>query len=251
MTTKSQTLANGPRKIKRLSSLKSPTMLLTGHTADVYSCAFSPDASVLASSSMDQSILLWRPEGECENYGKLSGHTKAVLHVQWGKDSETLASCSADASVCLWDVKTGERLKKFTGHQAIVNSISTCKRGPDMVASASDDGTVKVWDFRQKIASKTYESAYPITSVAFSVDGSLLFSAGIDTSIRCTDLRTDAVIFELDGHCDTVTGLKISPKGTHLLSNAMDNTVKIWDVKPFSITPSRELKSFEGKIYLI
>ncbi len=30
----------------------------------------------------------------------------------------------------------------------------------------------------------------------------------------------------LKGHSDTVTGIKLSPDGTHLLSNSMDNTVR-------------------------
>ena len=35
------------------------------------------------------------------------------------------------------------------------------------------------------------------------------------------------------GHGDTVTCLALSPKGTHLLSNSMDGTMKTWDIRPF------------------
>ena len=31
----------------------------------------------------------------------------------------------------------------------------------------------------------------------------------------------------LKGHNDTVTGMAVSPDGTHLLTNAMDNTLRV------------------------
>ena len=34
--------------------------LLTGHTTEVYSVAFSPDAKILASGSSDGTVLLWQ-----------------------------------------------------------------------------------------------------------------------------------------------------------------------------------------------
>lgn len=38
---------------------------------------------------------------------------------------------------------------------------------------------------------------------------------------------------QLKGHTDTVTGLRLSPDGNLLLSNAMDNQLRIWDTRAF------------------
>ena len=35
------------------------------------------------------------------------------------------------------------------------------------------------------------------------------------------------------GHTDTITGMKLSPDGTMLLSNSMDNTLRVWDTRPY------------------
>ena len=40
------------------------------------------------------------------------------------------------------------------------------------------------------------------------------------------DLRKNDVLYQMNGHTDTVTGLRLSPDGSFLLSNAMDNTGK-------------------------
>lgn len=37
------------------------------------------------------------------------------------------------------------------------------------------------------------------------------------------------------GHQDTITGLSLSPDGQHLLSNGMDSTLRVWDVRPFAV----------------
>ena len=42
------------------------------------------------------------------------------------------------------------------------------------------------------------------------------------------------VVLSMAGHSDTVTGLQLSPSGTHLLSNSMDNTLRTWDVRPYA-----------------
>lgn len=95
-----------------------------------------------------------------------------------------------------------------------------------MVASVSDDSMLMIWDLRQKTPVKSYDNNSPLTSVAFGVDGGIAYSAGIDNQIKAWDLRTDQISYELSGHYDTVTGLRLSPKGDYLLSNAMDNTGK-------------------------
>ena len=38
------------------------------------------------------------------------------------------------------------------------------------------------------------------------------------------DLRKNDVLYKMSGHTDTVTGLRLSPDGSFILSNAMDNT---------------------------
>jgi Prp8 binding protein len=53
------------------------------------------------------------------------------------------------------------------------------------------------------------------------------------------------VSYSLTGHDDTITGTALSPDGSYILSNAMDNTVRIWDVRPFA-AGDRCLKRFEG-----
>ncbi|KAH6561517.1 hypothetical protein BASA50_011228 [Batrachochytrium salamandrivorans] len=234
------------RTVKRVSDLDAPIMHLTGHEGEVLSCKFSPNGRHLATSSFDRLILLWNAFGAAENYLKLAGHNGAVLQVQWSRDESRIYSASADLTVAVWDTTNGERLRRFKGHTSFVNSCSASRRGPELVASAGDDGLVFLWDPRQKQPAKSFSDQYPLTSISFSLDGGTIFAGGIDNLIKAWDLRNDSVGYTLAGHEDTITGICLNADGDKLLSNGMDNTVRIWDVKPFTLTPSRLWKTFEG-----
>ena len=103
----------------------------------------------------------------------------------------------------------------------------------DLLASGSDDGTVKIWDFRDSKYAKSFKVGYAVMSVAFSKNNDVLYFGGLDNTIRALNLRTNQVEYSLFGHSDSVTGLALSNKGDYLLSNSMDNTVRLWDVRPY------------------
>jgi len=74
----------------------------------------------------------------------------------------------------------------------------------------------------------------------------MVFFAGIDNSVRALNLKTNQLEFALYGHTDTVTDLSLSNSGDHLLSNAMDSTVRMWDIRPYSEVPGRQVRVFTG-----
>ena len=81
-----------------------------------------------------------------------------------------------------------------------------------------------------------------MTSVAFSKDNDYVFCGGIDNKIYAINLRSNKVEFQLIGHSDTITDLSLSNSENYLLSNSMDNTLRIWDVRPYCSTSIRQIK---------
>jgi Prp8 binding protein len=78
----------------------------------------------------------------------LEGHKNAVLEVKWASNGVHILSSSADKTVAVWDSNKGKRIRKYSEHTAIVNSLSSAKNEPNIFASASDDCTVLIWDSR-------------------------------------------------------------------------------------------------------
>ena len=251
----------------RTSSLQAPTMLLTGHLSAVNTVKFHPNGqslrpsnllrpyarlkslthtpfphvvltgSTLASGSHDKKIFLWNTYGDCSNYAVLTGHRNAVLSVSYTDDGEGLVSCSADMTIRTWDTMTGEQLSSLREHTAVVNCVAATPSGHVLVASASDDGSVKLWDTRTRKASNTLTDAgsrFALCAVDISENGEYVYAGGIDNVVKGWDLRKDnELCLRMKGHEDTITGLSVSPDGTHVLTNSMDQTMRSFDVRAF------------------
>ncbi len=73
----------------------------------------------------------------------------------------------------------------------------------------------------------------PVTSVAFSLDGSRLASAsgdvGGDGTVRVWDAATGRALYVLRGHADSVRAVAWSRDGRRLASGGWDHVIKIWD----------------------
>jgi len=225
--------------------LFAPTVQLTGHQREVLCAKFSPDGKHLATAGYDKLIFLWDLYRDCDNYANIKGHKNAVLELHWSLDGTKLYTCSADKTVSCLDVETCKRIKKFVGHTSFVNSCHPARRGLELVASGSDDNTTKIWDMRQREPAFNFDSKYQVTAVSFNDTADRVFSSGLDNQIKVWDLRKNDIDYVLYGHTDTITGLSLSPEGSYLLSNSMDQTIRCWDVKSF-VMGNRCVKIFQG-----
>ena len=117
---------------------------LEGHGSAVNSVCFSPDGSLLASGSWDDTIRLWDVRTG-KRLRTLTGHLDGVLSVCFSPDGNLLASGSWDDTIRLWDVRTGKRLRTLTGHKSNVNSVSFSPDG-SLLASGSSDETIRLWE---------------------------------------------------------------------------------------------------------
>lgn len=81
---------------------------INAHWYTINDLAFNPDASLLASSSMDKSIKLWDPKNmellKVIDKERLNGHHSSVNKLIWLTENR-LVSCSDDRSVQLFDIQ--------------------------------------------------------------------------------------------------------------------------------------------------
>ena len=76
---------------------------LEGHEETVFEVAFSPDGQTLATASGDNTVKLWRSNGQ--DLRTLVGHGDEVYSVSFSPDGQTLATASKDKTVKLWNLE--------------------------------------------------------------------------------------------------------------------------------------------------
>ena len=85
---------------------------------------------------------------------------------------------------------------KLTGHRSSINDIALSAQNSPLLASASEDGTVRVWDQRCNKAIKCYREFFssPPQLVQFSSSDPRSLFAACDNDVYELDLGTDGVL---------------------------------------------------------
>ncbi|TVY93317.1 Coronin-like protein [Lachnellula willkommii] len=182
------------------------------------------------------------------------GHTGPVLDTDWWVDSAEDAPSTADTSgsddgkVFIWQVPQGFSLysdaeepadvapvSKLTGHSRKVGQVLFNPAAENILASASGDYTIKLWDIGAGKSNLTLKHGDIVQSLSWSANGSMLATTSRDKKLRIWDVRQERPAHEVAGH----TGAKNSRvvwMGEHNrlattgFSKMSDRQMALWDV---------------------
>ncbi|GAA6615277.1 protein kinase domain-containing protein [Scytonema sp. NUACC26] len=141
------------------------------------------------------------------------------------------------------------------GHLGDVNSLaiklnpikSSKENVTELLASGSDDKTIKIWNLRNKKEIRTLKGHKEfVYSVTLSADSQTLASGGKDNTIKIWNVNTGQVIRTLTGHSSYVNSVSLSADGQTLASGSYDTTIKVWNLKIGQ--EIHTLKGHEGEV---
>lgn len=169
----------------------------------------------------------------------VKAHSALVHCVAVSPDGKLLATAGFDNTVKIWELNPDGTLKDkekktLTGHTGPVYAVAFDPKNPNVVATASQDKTGRVWDVSSgKMKAELKGHTDIVDTVAFSPDGKTLATAGADKSVRLWNAADGKELKNLGAHDGSVYTVCFSPDGKLLASagSGKDNLVKVWDVK--------------------
>jgi eukaryotic-like serine/threonine-protein kinase len=120
----------------------------------------------------------------------------------------------------------------LTGHTGPVTAVAFRRDGRQL-ASASADGTIRIWDPDQmrEMLPPLKGHIGKVTAVAYSADGKQLASTGADKQVCLWDPATGKLLRTLGMHADWGYYVSFDHDGRFLASTSADKSIKLWDLK--------------------
>ena len=172
---------------------------LTLHSGPINVLKWNEVGSHLLTASNDSTVCLWELAAELNNSKNrvlFTSHSQQVHDVDW-LDNEVFASGSEDSTIYVHRITSTTPIRTFKGHEDEVFAVRWspvrpgAKSSSRLLASASDDGTARIWGFSDREASPSKE------------EGDDIKVANGKTSKYCKQVLT--------GHTKGVTAVEWSP----------------------------------------
>jgi WD40 repeat protein/serine/threonine protein kinase len=218
-----------------------PPLVLQGPCGSYAGVAFSPEGDRLFASSGTMNldwpastpygITVWdvrRPKTPSKQFP----HDAVFCGLALSQAGTRLAAGDWKGRVCLWDLERdpdGRNPLILRGHTAMVNRVSF-RLDATRLASASDDGSIKIWDVASGDVLFTLRGHHGAAqNVAFHPSGNEVVSVASDGTARLWNARVDPQASALQGHTAAVHSLAFSPDGSRLASVGEDRTLRFWE----------------------
>jgi WD40 repeat protein/serine/threonine protein kinase len=156
--------------------------LLHGDTRHVTRLAFAASGALLATSGRNNKVTVWDANDGTERISFRDGESW-IGSLGISRDGRFVAVGKGDGTVILFDSTGQMPLKQLKGHTGLVRSVAFT---PDSrtLASASLDGTARLWNLATGQPTLTITHVGPINSISFSADGNLMVTCGADASVK-------------------------------------------------------------------
>ncbi|KAG9050764.1 U3 small nucleolar RNA-associated protein 13 [Tulasnella sp. UAMH 9824] len=235
-----------------------------GHTESVGAVAFSrrydqssPSLRFMITGSQDRTIKLWDVQSvplssssssseqqtplRLKSLSTQVAHEKDINSLDVSTNDQFLATASQDKTAKIYSIEYSLKPGKGNakGDLKLVATLKGHKRGvwnvkfskfDRVVATASGDKSVKLWNLENFACMKTFEGhTNSVLRVDFLNKGLQLATSAADGLVKIWNVRDEECTSTLDNHEEKVWALAIPTHEKYIVSAAADSVVTFWE----------------------
>ena len=199
---------------------------LSGHGWIVTCASFSPDGSILATGSQDQTVKLWDPFRR--TLLATLPHAGAVWSLGFTPDGKLLMSAASDGKVRFWDVASKQVVESFPGRIAALSPVAPLvATDPSSSMWWESSGKVTLWNWQTR--QKLLELPMAGRALTFSPDGRTLAIGGADRNVYLWDIASVRLVRTLETN-KTPWHLAFSSDGRRLVELGWTKDILVWQL---------------------
>ncbi|KAH7726189.1 hypothetical protein AAVH_05988 [Aphelenchoides avenae] len=192
------------------------------NTDKINNIVFSSDGTLMATSSKDDSIRIYKcAHGTKAGSVSSNKYGADLVHFDQSKENVLHASSKRDETVRYLSLNGNKYIRYFMGHTKKVVTLAMAPQD-DIFLTGSMDKSVRLWDLRVNNCQGIMQVPSTRPIAAFDPQG-LVFAAAVNTElVKLYDLRSydkgPFATFKVDAERDGEwTGMRFSPNGKSIL----------------------------------
>lgn len=202
----------------------------TGHRNWVYDLVAHPTQNLVYSAGPDTLILVWDALSS-KPVDTLKGHKHWIWKLRFAQDPNYLYAAAGETELVRWNLEKGKIDLRFHGHIAGIFDVDVHPNGT-FLASASWDGTVRIWNPLTGNEVQLLSPRQPMQTVLWSPDGKYLVLGDYPGNLYIYQTQGWKKIHQFQAHAGAVRKmafLSSSDGKLQLLSAGDDGRLKFWD----------------------
>lgn len=168
---------------------------------------------------------------------EFEGHKDFIRKVVFNPAQQFFLTCSDDKTAIRWGLSGDKvtQLMAYEEHKHFVMDVKIQSQSEDVFATASLDGTIKLWNINSKVSNCTLKGHKAgINCIEFSRGSRpILASGGDDFAVIIWDLSTRTMMQKIDKHEGNVVDLVFMSSLPFLVSIAEDGRLNFYNTRNF------------------
>jgi len=117
-----------------------------------------------------------------------------------------------------------------SAHSSEITSTRYHSGGRNILATASSDSSVKLWDTQSGRIMSTLRGNASQSMMGVDVGGELVIGCSVDKTCRVWNIRTERMIHLLTGHASKITCCRLLSDTKSVVTGSADRSLRLWDI---------------------
>ncbi|GAA0185715.1 hypothetical protein LIER_33003 [Lithospermum erythrorhizon] len=191
---------------------------------------FHPSNQLVASGLITGDLVIYRYAADStpERVLEVKAHSESCRTLRFINDGKAIVTGSPDCTIVATDVETGANVVRLeNAHGAAVNRIVNLTEST--IASADDEGCIKLWDTRQRSSSGSFSvhEEY-ISDMTFAADSMKLVATSGDGTLSVCNIRSNKVSNRSEFSEDELLSVVIMKNGRKVICGTQAGTLLLY-----------------------